>query len=264
MKPDVQQSLLRNGLHFLLVGIIAAAVEFVVAHEFRGNKFIALAMMFTALQLLGIYLVFLISRRLDEISHRVGIRTTLVPYPQAYQELEKATRSAEEEILIVSNWTLEYQVNEAAELDRQRYFESLLAKAKQAGVIYERVAQMSESAEEMVNVFTVLIPHLRECIKARDSNLANIGLFRCKPMSLVSFTLIDSKFLLLQLDELKNKRYQVSQAVIIEDDSGKVTSVFRKMFDNLKRKSDSIKMEELMELETLFNTLCTKASTPGT
>lgn len=250
MESEARDSVFRSGLHFLLVGVIAAGVDVFVVHQFPKAQLAALTMLFIVLQLLGIYLVFLISRRLDEIAPRVGIRATVMPYPKAYQELTEAVRRANEEILIVSNWTLRYQVNMAAEADRQLYFDLLLEKAK-AGVTYERVAQMTKPAEQLADVFPVLEPHLRECIEARDSKLGKVGVSRCPPTSLVSFTLIDSKFLLLQLDEFdsESQHYQVSQAIVIEDETKKITRVFKEMFEELKRKSEALWLKDLVQLQ---------------
>jgi len=253
MKAGPRDSLVRNGLHFLAAAVIAAGIDIWVYSEFKGQRWVLVAvLLFLALQLVIAYFVVLMSSRLDEISPRIGIRTTLVEYPEAYRQAIKAVGRAQREILIVSNWALKYQANPKAEADRKRYFAALMKKAQSSKILFERVAQFPDSPDKMEEIFPLVDAHLRECMELRDFKHKKVGIYRCSQRVLVSFTLIDSNFALLQLDEFnrESNAYQVYQAIIIEGESGEIFTVFRDVFDKLKLHSHAIEMRDLAEFSS--------------
>ncbi|HEY6350717.1 MAG TPA: hypothetical protein VI636_15060 [Candidatus Angelobacter sp.] len=186
---------------------------------------------------------------------RIGAKTRLVPYPDAYQEAEEAVSTAQDEILIVSNWTLPYRPKPEMEEARKKYFAAALKKATSTRVKYLRVAQIPpESSDILGAIPPLVVPHLTQCMKKRDAGKGDIGVFCCNPTVLVSFLLVDSKFLLLQLDERDPNTgyFQVSRALIVQDDEKKVTQVFKTIFEELiRRDSHSMQLKELARVEDI-------------
>jgi hypothetical protein len=251
-KRDADHSLLLNLAHFVLVAVIAVAVEETLKGEIQKHIIFVAALLIVLAQILVFYLIYQISNRIDDITPRVGVRTSLLDFPDAYKEAEKAVKNAKEEILVVSNMALPFQFKPTAETDRKSYFSMLVEEVtKRPEITYERIVQMSSSAGESKGNFPVLLPHLRECIQIRDEKAAAIGIFSCQPSVLVSFLLIDSTWVLLQLDEFDNrtKRFQVGKGIILEDSAKKLTPVFKKIFGDLMRVSHSMTIAELDEIE---------------
>jgi hypothetical protein len=248
-----RETLLLSALHFVLVGFIAVFVE-TILRDREGTKLSLIGIVIGLTILL--YLLVHISHRIDDIEPRVGVRTTLIDFPQAYREAEKAIRRAKEEILVVSNWTLPYQPNPAAEADRQSYFAKILEKATTGAVAYTRIVQLPPTGGKTMQSFKLLVPHLRECIQKRDERRDRIGLFRCAPSTLISFAVVDGRWVLVQLDEFddRTKCFQVSKALIIEDSTKEVASVFKGMFEGLMHHSHSMEIADLAEFENLVST----------
>jgi len=243
---STKHSILFNIAHFILVGIVVAIAEATREH-LLANAVSGAILAIAAVQIICLYLLISANRRLEEIAPRIGIRTMLMNFPEAYVEAEKKVRNAKEEILIVSNWSLPYQPKPGAESNRKRYFSAALEKAKAGGITYERIAQLPRSEKGMMKSFPLLAPHLRECIEARDHKQGKIGIFISDPSTLVSFLLVDSSFVLFQLDEFDYSSgcFQVSKALILEDNTGEVASAFKEIYATLKLRSRAMELGDL-------------------
>lgn len=247
-----ERSLLLSLAHFVMVAVIAVGVEEILKGQIHEHMVFTGALLIVMVQILLFYLIFKISGRLNDIAPRIGVKTNLFDFPEAYKEAEKIVTNAKEEVLVVSNMALPFQFNPAAEADRKTYFSMLLEEAaRNHDLTYQRIVQLAPTPIENKKNFSVLLPHLRECIQKRDKKEGAIGVFSCPLSVLVSFLMVDSTWIVLQLDEFDNttRRYQVGKAIILEDRTKKLTPIFKKLFRDMMFISHSMTLAELNEIE---------------
>ncbi|HJX85437.1 MAG TPA: hypothetical protein VJ723_13950 [Candidatus Angelobacter sp.] len=253
--------------HFVLGVLITVAAEVVIHHsqeptstsKFNLALVLAIAGSGVAFVLLGRIIYVLNQRyegtnaRVEEMTRRIGVRTKLMSFPDAYGEAERAVQNAKEEILCVTNWALANEPQPGTQLEMKSYYSSVLDDVLLRGIVYERIIQVDPPGEEKVQRNKPLLSHLRKCIEKRDEmpGKTKIGLFRCPPFTLVSFLLVDKTYLFFQLDEYNNKTqcFQVSKCLIVEDNTKDVASAFRELFDDLKRRSDRMTIDHLNRIE---------------
>ena len=151
-------------------------------------------------------------------------------------------------------------------LDSKQHWESYFKALKGGDIRYERIVQgrnmqapehagagtcrrqnmqAPEHGSEDLLSFPWVIGHLKECVKLGKAG-KKAGVYKAPPAIMLSFVLIDKRFLLLQLDESTGDGHaRFARALVIHDDYQGITGAFDQIFWDLRLRSSAWDLRDL-------------------
>lgn len=162
---------------------------------------------------------------------------------------------AQKSIIIVNSYLVEHSsaYGRESQMARDGYYKALIRKAE-SGVEYKRIVQVKPDNSTLVDMTNHNEDHIRHfeemlnCAEARP----NISLKKAPPRRLSTFMLVDEKYLIWQINELrisnKQENIRLHGAFLIEDPQKKIISHFLKYYQALDAKSDTMTRYDIRNL----------------
>lgn len=177
-----------------------------------------------------------------------------------FDEARKIVAGAKDSILILNSFVLESAVDAtaAAAAARDRYFTALMERAA-AGIIYRRIIQRQRKGQKLeeIGLGTEYQRHflaLMQLVRDNDQLRSTVSMQTAPARRLLSFTLIDGQFLLLQVEQqlseddlslISDIRLESDGLFVIHDPQGQITKPFKVFFDALMVEATPIQLGEL-------------------
>lgn len=201
----------------------------------------------------------------QELRARVGVKTRYVELgsqqsdqDRVYSAARDIVEKAKKTIRVVQSYTTEYpERRESVNVDRTGYFAALLNHATHK-VKYERIIQVRHTLplldiphilkEEMRDSSTVTIEHIDQLLTERDLNnhTDTIGVFIAPAKRPITFVLVDSIYIIWQVNELTNSgQVRMHGVFIIEDRAQEIVPNFEAFYDALLHDSLALHRADL-------------------
>jgi hypothetical protein len=168
-----------------------------------------------------------------------------------YNILARYIEKAENKILQVTSAPFG-NVEEADYPSRKEYFETLEKKIESKKDCHDfkftRIHQV-QRVDDQLPAIDVVTKRFYENIINTTAQYGNIGLLKVETNRLYGFTIIDEKYLIIQMSGLKNDKYPVESGIFIFDDydGSSIIKDFLRYFDaiNSRHQTKPIELSEL-------------------
>jgi hypothetical protein len=177
-------------------------------------------------------------RTLVEINGRIGLRVKYVGRRESrsalYAELRSIIQQAQESIVIVNTSSMsnteESDDTETAK-ERKQYFNALLDRVRK-GVSYHRVIQGSD--ETLLKTLPKeRLRHFHEMLDEKARNSSLVGLTRAAETRPLTFTLVDHRWLMLEIDQRDNLGMHMEGILIFDDPQRTIVRDFDNFYKSI-------------------------------
>lgn len=219
-------------LAFSVLTVFAVTVISVVAEDFFDKRLMNswAASVLVAVMLCLLSLATMVSwliRKLVEIEGKIGLSVRYVESEGSrsalFRELRRIAMQAKERIIIVNSWPLhvtERDDDPEVAAERSAYLDTLIDKVRNDMIFYHRVIQAPEG-DLRLELGEKRLSHFYSMLDEKDRHPDRVWLTRAIERRPLTFTLVDSRWLMLEVDQKDSKGMHMT-GVLIFDDPGQM------------------------------------------
>jgi len=173
-----------------------------------------------------------------------------------FEAIKDYVDRAHESIFVVNSYLVEHSsaYDKESQKARDGYYRALIRKAESGVIEYRRIVQVKPDNSTLVDMANHNADHIRhfEEMLNHAEVLSNISLKKAPPRRLSTFMLIDEKYLIWQINELRisnrKESIRLHGAFLIEDPQKKIIGHFLKYYQALDAKSDSMSKDDIRKI----------------
>ena len=239
----------------LIVGaVIGVVVQGIIEAKLRESWVYVLVLVMVCL--LGlVIMVGRLMKKLSEIGRRIGLSVRYVAREKSrailFRELRNIIKQARKRIIIV-NTAMMHSSEEDDDVEtvkeRGLYFEALLERARN-GVSYHRIIQAGDMTS-LKDLGKERLRHFHSMISEKEEHGHTVGLTRVADTRPLTFTLIDDRWLMMQIDQRDKRGLHMEAILIFDDPEQAIVRDFEKFYQAINLSpTGSIEKGDLLPLE---------------
>jgi hypothetical protein len=244
----------RYVLTFIVGAVIGVVAQRLIENKLKESWDVyALVLVMICLLALAAMLKGL-TKGVSEIGGRIGLSVRYVEREGSramlFRELRSIIRQARKRIIIVNTdmmHTTDEDDDSETINERRLYFGALLDKVRKEGVFYHRVIQ-AEEGKALKELRRDRLRHFHEMLETKIKHGSLIGLTRAADTRPLTFTLVDDRWLMLEVDQRDAKGLHMEGILIFDDPQRTVFRDFERFYQSLALSpKNSIEKNDLPE-----------------